>query len=214
MTLRATVILLASVVVASSLAAQAPIVPPDVALPPGYGALKQDDIQIGLKTQTLEIRFLPLDPRTGNLLANDAYDAYKRLLLDNRARIDSVARMKGVSRPGVAFVTFFGLVPGAFYDAEVLAIVNRNRLFRPIGIVPYTPGFFEGRLDPRQSSSAFYLYEEAIPVLEPFSIQYQTTFDANWEGKLNRINSERQRVALRAAKAGAMDSAIKPAGQP
>ena len=79
-------------------------------------------------------------------------------------------------------------------------------------IVPYTAGFMEQRLDPREMQSAFYLFEEAIPVLEPFQLQYQNQYLADWEAKLSRINGERQRVALRAAKAGALDTTVKPAG--
>ena len=59
--------------------------------------------------------------------------------------------------------------------------------------------------------SAFYLYEESIPVLEPFSLQYQNQYTSDWTTKLSRINGERQRVGLRASKAGAMDTAVKPA---
>lgn len=209
---RVVVVAAALAFAAAPLVAQSPLISPDMVVPPGYGTLKQDDIQLTVRTATLEIRFMPLDPRTGNLLANDAYVSFRQLLVNNRTRIDSVARLRGISQPGIAYVTYFGLAPGAFYDAEVLAIVVRNRLLRPIGIVPYSSGFLEQRLDPRESKSAFYLYEEAIPVLEPFSIQYQNQYTSDWEGKLSRINSERQRVALRATKAGALDSAVKPAG--
>jgi hypothetical protein len=208
----AVVAAVACALAAAPLAAQAPLLSPDAATPPGFGTLKQDDIQMTLKLATVEIRFMPLDPRSGNLLAPDAYTSFRKLLLDNRARIDSVARTRGISQPGIVFVSFFGLAPGAFYDAESLAIIVRNRLLRPLGIVPYTPGFMEQRLDPRQMKSAFYLYEEAIPVLEPFSLQYQNQYTAEWAGKLSRINGERQRVALRASTAGAMDTAVKPAG--
>ena len=194
------------------LAAQNPIVNPDMVVPPGYGSLRQDDIQMSLRLATIEIRFLPLDPRTGNLLANDAYQSSRKLLLDNRGRIDSVARARGISRPGIAYVSFFGVAPSAFFDAEALAIVVRNRLLRPLGIVPYTSGFLEQRLEPRDVKSAFYLFEEPIPVLEPFQLQYQNQYQAEWESKLSRINGERQRVALRAAKGGAIDSAVSPAG--
>ena len=185
---------------------------PETVVPPGFGTLRQDDIQLTLRLGTIEIRFLPLDPRSGNLLANDAYTSFRKLVLDNRARIDSVARSRGISQPGLAYVSFFGLAPGAFYDAEALALVVRNRLLRPMGIVPYSPGFLEQRLDPREVRSAFYLYEEPIPVLEPFNLQYQNQYLADWSAKLSRINEERQRVALRASKAGAMDSAVRPAG--
>jgi hypothetical protein len=43
-------------------------------------------------------------------------------------------------------------------------------------------------------------------VLEPFQLQYQAQFTSDWTGKLSRINAERQRVALRAAKAPARDT--------
>jgi hypothetical protein len=205
-------VVVACALAAAPLAAQAPVMSPDVATPPGFGTLKQDDIQMTLKLSTIEIRFMPLDPRSGNLLAPDAYTSFRKLLFDNRGRIDSLARSRGISQPGIVFVSFFGLAPGAFYDAESLAIIVRNRLLRPLGIVPYTPGFMEQRLDPRQMKSAFYLYEEAIPVLEPFSLQYQNQYTAEWATKLSRINGERQRVALRASTAGAMDTAVKPAG--
>jgi len=211
MSLRAVAALVACALSAGPLAAQTPVISPDVATPPGFGTLRQDDIQMTLRLATIEIRFMPLDPRSGNLLSPDAYNSFKKLLLDNRVRIDSLARARGISQPGIVFVSFFGVAPGAFYDAEALAITVRNRLLRPLGIVPYSPGFMEQRLDPREMRSAFYLYEEAIPVLEPFSLVYQNQYTAEWLGKLSRINGERQRVALRAAKAGALDTTAKPA---
>jgi len=211
MSLRAVAALVACALGAGPLAAQTPVISPDVATPPGFGTLRQDDIQMTLRLATIEIRFMPLDPRSGNLLSPDAYNSFKKLLLDNRVRIDSLARARGISQPGIVFVSFFGVAPGAFYDAEALAITVRNRLLRPLGIVPYSPGFMEQRLDPREMRSAFYLYEEAIPVLEPFSLVYQNQYTAEWLSKLSRINGERQRVALRAAKAGALDTTAKPA---
>jgi hypothetical protein len=211
MSLRAAVAVIACALGAAPLAAQTPVISPDKATPPGFGTLRQDDIQMTLRLATIEIRFMPLDPRSGNLLAPDAYNSFKKLLLDNRARIDSLARARGISQPGIVFVSFFGLAPGAFYDAESLAITVRNRLLRPLGIVPYSPGFMEQRLDPREMKSAFYLYEEAIPVLEPFTLVYQNQYQAEWLSKISRINGERQRVALRASKAGAKDTIAIPA---
>lgn len=201
----------AALVAPPARAQAAPMLTPETTFPPGLGVLRQDDIQMVLRTPTLEIRFLPIDPRTGNLLAPDAYQSFRTLLVENRARIDSVARIRGASQPGVAFVTFFGLAPGAFYDSEVLVLVIRNRVVRPTGLVPYTPGFLEQRLEPRQSRSAFIIYEEAIPVLEPFQLQYQAQYTADWQSKLSRINAERQRVALRAAKSPTRDSMAAPA---
>lgn len=184
----------------SALSAQVtPLPPAEQVVPPGFGSLKSDDLTLRLRTGAFEIRFLPLDTRVVNLLANDAFAALSQLVDQNRARIDSVARDRGVSRPGLAFVSFYGLQAGANFDAAVLTISSRGRLLRPIGIVPYTPQFSEGRLDPRQLASAFYLFDEQIPVLEPFQLQYYAAL-ADWGSRLSSINSERQRVAARAYK--------------
>lgn len=206
-----------AVLVSPSLAAQTPQGPPtppgatqrdpskplpasEQTVPPGYGSLRQDDLIIKLRTQALEIRFMPLDSRVGNLLGTDAFQSLSSLVDQNRPRIDSVARERGVSRPGVAFVSFFGIQAGAFFDADVLAILFRGRLLRPIGVVPYTPQFSGGRLEPRQLVSAFYLFEEQIPVLEPFTVQYYGS-TADWGGRLPLINRERQKVLARAYRA-------------
>lgn len=207
----------ATLVLAPALAAQTPQGPPtppgvtqpdpsiplpaaEQTVPPGYGSLRQDDLILKLRTQALEIRFMPLDSRVGNLLGTDAFQSLSGLVAQNQPRIDSVARERGVSRPGVAFVSFFGIQAGAFFDADVLAILFRGRLLRPIGIVPYTPQFSGGRLEPRQMASAFYLFEEQIPVLEPFQVQYYGAV-AEWNSKLSLINRERQKVLARAYRA-------------
>jgi len=170
-------------------------------VPPGFGTLKQEDLQIALATTAIEIRFTPLDPRVINLLAPDAYQAMAALLKNNRPRIDSAARANAVSRPGIAFVNFYGLQPGASFDAQVLALGFRGRLLQPIAIIPYTPNFTDGRLEPRQLVSAFYLFEEQIPVLEPFTLNYYQQASTGWSSnRISKINTERQLCLLRASK--------------
>ena len=166
-------------------------------LPPGFGTLKQEDLQIALATTALEIRFTPLDPRVINLLAPDAYTAMAALVKNNRPRIDSAARVNAVSRPGIAFVQFYGLQPGANFDAQSLVLVFRGRLLRPISIIPYSQKFTDGRLEPRQLVTAFYLFEEQIPVLEPFT-------PAVLPARLDRVDQQsrredQQRAPARAA---------------
>ena len=77
-------------------------------VPPGLGSLKQDDLTIRLRTDELDIRFLPLDPRILKLLAPDAYNSLTRLVESQQRAIDSVARMNGISRPGLAFYMEIG----------------------------------------------------------------------------------------------------------
>lgn len=188
-------------------------------VPPGFGTLKQEDLQIALATTALEIRFTPLDPRVINLLAKDAYQAMSVLVSSNRPRIDSAARANAVSRPGIAYVQFYGLQPGANFDAQSLVLLFRGRLLRPIAILPYSPNFTDGRLEPRQQVTAFYLFDEQIPVLEAFSLQYYQQFNTEWtSSRVSRINTERQLALLRSSKGitgtAPAPGAAAPAGTP
>lgn len=173
------------------------------AIPPGLGTLRQDDLTVRLRTDALEIRFTPLDPRVMKLLSPDNYASLNGLVESRRRAIDSVAAGQGISRPGLALVTFFALQPNANFDAEVLNVSVRNRLVRPIGIVPYSPGFTEQRLEVRQQAMGLYVFEEPIPVFEPFVVQYYQSQSGEWERRLATIDRERQRVAARASQQGA-----------
>jgi len=167
-------------------------------LPPaGYGTLSQDNLSIRMVVSDLEIRFLPLDERILRLLARDAYESLHRLVDSRRPQIDSVARANGVSRPGLALVSFFGLRPAVQFAPDNLNLVIRNQLYRPIGMVPYTSNFSGRQLDVRQMASAIYLFEQTIPVYDNFEISYGGTTTDAWDGVLTRIQRERARITGR-----------------
>lgn len=169
------------------------------ALPPGgHGSLKQDDLALRVRNSEIDIRFVPLDPRVTVLLARDSYESLRGLVESRRHAIDSLAAAAGISRPGLALVTFFGLRAGARFDPQTLTIVVRNRVFRPLGIVPFTPRFTSQQLDVRDQVSAIYLFEESIPVTDEFSLSYAGLTSENWSRKRPTLERERARVALRA----------------
>jgi hypothetical protein len=169
----------------------------------GYGALNQDDITIRLRNDDVEIRVTPLDARLLPLLSNDVARSFQALLDRRRAAIDSVGAANGVSVPGLVLVSFFGQRPRAPFDAELLNLVNRGRLFRPIGILTQSPSFATEQLDVRQSVSAIYIFEEEVPVFEPFSVQYGTITTDDWgQRKLNVLERERGRTASRQRTSG------------
>jgi hypothetical protein len=209
------VLLLAALSAAPALARAQGLPSSEQNVPPGFGTFKQEDLQIALATPSIEIRFMPLDPRVINLLSPDAYQAISVLFKNNRPRIDSAAHANAISRPGVAFVSFYGLAPGASYDATTLSITVHGRLLRSLAIIPYTPNFTNGRLEPRQLVSAFYVFEEQIPVLEPFTLQYQNQFSTEWtSNRVANINLERQRAMLRASKGSSTVSDVPPTPAP
>lgn len=168
------------------------------ALPPGgYGSLTQNDLSLRVRTGDIEVRFVPLDGAVTVLLARDAWESLRSLVVSRRAAIDSVARAAGVSRPGLALVSFFGQRTNARFDPQRLTLTIRNRVFQPLGIVPFTPRFTSQQLDVREQVSAIFLFEEDLPVNDSFSISYGGVASEDWRGKQSTLDRERARVALR-----------------
>jgi hypothetical protein len=165
--------------------------------PPGYGSLKQSDLALRGNNDEIEVRFIPLDERVTRLLAWDAYSSLRQLVQSHRRQIDSVASYAGVSNPGLALVSFFGRRAAARYDPQVVTVQVRNRVFRPLGIVPFTPRFTSQQLDVRQQVSAIYLFEETMPVTDGFTVAYAGVISDDWSLKRTTLDRERARVAAR-----------------
>lgn len=175
--------------------------------PPGYGSLTQDDLSLGIRTEDIEMRFVPLDRRLAVLLAKDSWEALRSLVESRRAAIDSVARASGISRPGLALVTFFGQRDNARFDPQALTIQTRNRVFQPLGIVPFTPRFTSQQLRVREQVSAIFLFEEDLPVNDSFTISYGGISSEDWQRRQPQLDRERARVASR-ARAAERDSSV------
>lgn len=169
-----------------------------VNLPPGgFGSLTQNDVALHIRTPDIEVRFVPLDARVTRLLARDSWESLRSVLESRRSAIDSVANMSGVSRPGLALVTFFGQRANARFDPQTLTVLARSREFRPLGIVPFSGRFTSQQLDVREQVSAIYLFEEDLPVNDSFSAVYAGQPSDDWQGKQRTLDRERARVALR-----------------
>ena len=167
-------------------------------LPPGgYGSLTQDDIALRIRTPDIEVRFIPLDPRVTRLLARDSWESLRTLVQSRRSSIDSVANMSGISRPGLALVTFFAQRADARFDPQTLTLLVRSREFRPLGIVPFSGRFTSQQLNVREQVSAIYLFEEDLPVNDSFVVLYGGRSSDDWQGKQRVLDRERSRVALR-----------------
>ena len=176
--------------------APAPAATDSVVVPPGvYGTLSQNEIVIRLRTDELEVRFLPLDLRITTLLARDGAESLQRLVERNRPAIDSAGRASGVSEPGLALVTFFAQQPGVRFDPELLTITARNQFVRAMAIVPLSPRFGAAQLEARESAMAVYIFEELLPVWEPFTVNYENLSSRDWERRLPALQRERDRLA-------------------
>lgn len=167
-------------------------------LPPGgLGTLTQNDLALRIRTPDIEVRFIPLDYRVTRLLARDSWESLRSLVESRRRAIDSVATLEGVSRPGLALVTFFAQRDNARFDPQSLTVVVRSRVFNPLGIVPFSGRFTAQQLDVRDQVSAIYLFEEDLPVNDSFTISYAGMVSDDWQGKQRTLDRERARVALR-----------------
>jgi hypothetical protein len=165
--------------------------------PPGFGSLKQSDLALRVRSDELEVRLVPLDERVTRLLARDAYQSLQGLVHSRRASIDSVARLSGISAPGLALVSFFGGREGTRFDPSTLNLEIRNQLFRPRGIVPFTPRFTSQQLNLREQVTAIYIFDELLPVTDDFTFSYQGRVSEDWQNKQQVLDRERARVAAR-----------------
>ena len=168
------------------------------AAPVSYGTLNQNDLALRVRNEDVEIRFIPLDPLVTRLLANDAFQSLRSLMESKRRAIDSVASRAGVSQPELALVSFFGLRPDTRFDPQTLTLLIRNRVFRPLGVIPISAKFTSQQLDAREQASAIYLFEEDIPVNDSFSLSYGALLSEDWQTKQSIIDRERARVSARA----------------
>lgn len=158
------------------------------------GTLSQNEISIRLRDEEIELRFVPLDPRLLELLAPDGRRALQGMLSGQSLAIDSAARASGLASPGLALVSFFGQRAGVRFDPQLVIVDARGRLFRPVTIVPLSSDFSAGQLDARQSVMAIYLYEEPLPVWEPFRLTYASLGSNIWESRVSLLERERTRI--------------------
>ena len=163
-----------------------------------YGTLNQNDLAIRVRNEDVEIRFIPLDAKVTRLLANDAFQSLRSLVETRRRSIDSVASRAGVTEPGLALVSFFGLRPDTRFDPQTLTVRLRNRALQPLGIIPINARFTSHQLDQREQASAIYLFEEDLPVDDSFSLSYGALISEDWQTKQPLIDRERARVSARA----------------
>lgn len=174
----------------------------DVEPPPaGYGTLKQDDLSIKFETAALQIRVLPLDERVIRLLAPDTYDGLQALKALKQAAVDSAAQRLAIRDPSLFVVTFFGRQARSEFQPDDITIISRNQFFRPLAILPLTPGWSEQRLGQRQTATAVYVFEPGIYVLEPMQVSYAGITARDWDDQRLRIlDEERSVVLVRAAR--------------
>jgi hypothetical protein len=168
-------------------------------VPAGYGTLRQDDIALKLDVLSLQVRALPLDESILRTLASDSYRALHGLRESQRDALQALARRSSASQFSLWYVSFFSAEPGETrFSPMDLVITNVGRDFRPVGVLPLSPGFGQHRLRQRETHSAVYVFEGQLDANQPLVITYETTRNSDWAATLQRIERERLLIRSRA----------------
>jgi hypothetical protein len=167
-------------------------------VPAGHGQLSQDVITLLLRSGDLDIRFTPLDERVTRLLAPDSWQSLQELVARHRLQVDSAATRLGIRNPGLALVAFFALASDTRFDPQLLNISSRNRLLRPAAVLPLSPAFSNQQLVVGGQAMGLYIFDQPVPVTEPFSVEYRDATTNEWERRLGRFDRERARIQSRA----------------
>jgi len=170
-------------------------------LPPaGFGTLRQDDISLKLTVSTLQVRATPLDESIIRLLSPDSYRAMSELKRSKSEAIAAVARRNAVRDLSLWYVSFFAVEQGETrFSPREFIITNVGRDFRPLDILPITPGFGEQRLRQNGRQDGLYVFDGQLDVQQPLTVSYETARNDSWGQMLPQIERERALVKSRAA---------------
>jgi hypothetical protein len=170
-------------------------------VPSGLGTLRQDDIAIKMQLPDVLVKMIPLDESVIRTLSPDSYRALRELVESRRGAITRLASQHGFLRGEVWYVSFFGLAPEARFSPLELTVLSAGRDFRPAEAIPLTSGFGTQRLQPRETQSALYLFDDALDVNQPLTVSFGGQQNVAWATILRTIERERAVIRSRAAKA-------------
>ena len=169
--------------------------------PAGYGTFKQEDLSLRLRSSSLQVRATPLDESIIRLMSPDSYRALSELKRSKQDAIAAVARRNAAVRElSLWYVSFFAVERGETrFSPREFIITNVGRDFRPLEIIPLTPGFGEQRLRQNGRQDAIYVFDGQLDAQQPLSVAYETARNDEWANMLPLIERERALVRSRAA---------------
>jgi len=173
-------------------------------IPAGFGTLRQDDIALKVSPANgLQVRAIPLDERIIRLLSPDSYRSLRELVASKDRELLAVKERNRLPSYSIWYVSFFAQEQGETrFSPQEFIINNTGRDFRPLDMLPITPGFGEYRLKQRDVQSALLIFDGQIDVNQPLSALMESTPSVtDWNRVIQRIERERSLVRSRAAAA-------------
>ena len=125
-------------------------------IPAGFGTLRQDDIALKVSPANgLQVRAIPLDERIIRLLSPDSYRSLRELVTSKDRELLAVKERNRLPSYSIWYVSFFAQEQGETrFSPQEFIISNTGRDFRPLDMLPITPGFGQYRLKQREVQSA------------------------------------------------------------
>ncbi len=173
-------------------------------VPTGFGTLRQDDVALKVSPANgLQVRAIPLDERVIRLLSPDSYRSLRELLTSKERDLLAVKERNRLPNYSIWYVSFFAQEQGETrFSPQEFIINNTGRDFRPLDMLPITPGFGEYRLKQREVQSALLIFDGQIDVNQPITALMESTPSVtDWNRVIQRIERERALVRSRAASA-------------
>ena len=165
-------------------------------VPAGFGSLRQEQISISLQLPDVIMRLTPLDESVIRTLSSDSYRALRELGESHRPAVARLAAQHGLLRGNLWYVNFYGLARDARFSPLDLTVTSAGRDYRPLEVIPLSSGFGEQRLQPRETQTALYLFDDALDVNQPLVVSLGSQRSTSWSAIL-RDNIERERALIR-----------------
>ena len=165
-------------------------------VPAGFGSLRQDQTSVSLQLPDVIVRLTPLDESVIRTLSPDSYRALHELGESHKAAIARLAAQHGLLRGTLWYVNFYGLARDARFSPLELTVTSAGRDYRPLEVIALSNGFGEQRLQPRETQTALYLFDDALDVNQPLVVSIGSRKSTAWANIL-RDNIERERALIR-----------------
>lgn len=167
-------------------------------VPAGFGTLRQERIAIELRLPDVIVRLTPLDESVIRTLSPDSYRALRENAESRRPVLTRLAAQHGLLRGNVWYVMFYGLAPEARFSPQEVTVTSLGREYRPVEVIPISSGFGEQRLQPRETQTALYLFEDALDANQPLTVSFGGVTNTAWADILRTIERERALIRSRA----------------
>jgi hypothetical protein len=170
-------------------------------IPVGYGTLRQDDVALRVQMTNLVVKAIPLDEAVIRTLSPDSYRALRGILTSRQTDVERVAQRYNLRERRVWLVSFFGVQAEARFSPREVRVTSVGREFQPLEVIPLTAGFGEQRLQPRETQSALYVFEDGLDVEQALTLAVESERTDAWQATLRLIERERALIRSRASRA-------------